>query len=111
MISAEGTVKTELKSCSFPLGVAPEEEFPLSGPIRLQTGDVVALLTDGILEARSPDYELFGTERAIATLAATRHKSARAIIESLFAAVRDFSQREHPQDDMTAVVLKVERLV
>ena len=53
----------------------------------------------------SPDETIFGTERILETVRANREKSAREIVDSLYAAVRQFAQNTPQLDDVTAVVI------
>ena len=108
VLDHSGHVKQEMKSSRVPLAILPESDFPVSGPIRLDANDLVLLLTDGILEAASPEGDLFGTERTLEIVRANRHRTAEEIIEALHCAVRDFTQRQQPRDDVTVVVIKVE---
>jgi sigma-B regulation protein RsbU (phosphoserine phosphatase) len=63
--------------------------------------------TDGLTEARNERDELFGNERVCTLLGTLRHQQAREIIESFYAAVRDFTASETFQDDISLVVLKI----
>lgn len=108
VLGQSGDVKAVLQSNTLPLAVLPETDFPVGGPIQLETKDIVVLVTDGILEARSSDNELFGADRMLETVRANRNRKASEIIETLRQAVRDFTQREELLDDLTAVVIKVE---
>lgn len=107
VISADGLVKAALHSTSFPLGVLPEAEYVLSGPLTLNTGDVVLLITDGILEARSATGDCFGSQRLLNTLSDARALSAEAIVQALVDSVRKYTGKPQTQDDLTVVVLKV----
>ena len=55
----------------------------------------------------SPLGGLFGKDRLLEVVRAHRTKKAAQIVESLYLAVREFSQREKPVDDVTAIVVKV----
>jgi PAS domain S-box-containing protein len=108
VLDHSGNVKNVMKSNRVPLAILPESDFPVCGPIQLEPNDVVLLVTDGILEAASPEGVLFGTQRMLEIVRANRHRKAEEIIETLQMAVREFIQREQPSDDVTAVVIKVE---
>ncbi len=73
----------------------------------LKTGDVLLFYTDGLTEASNDRDELFGNERVCALLGTLRHLQAREIIDSIYAAVRDFTVSETFQDDISLVVLKI----
>ena len=106
-LNAAGAVKERLDSTALPLGVAADTTFPARGPLQLEPGDVLVLLTDGVLDAQAPDGTSFGNDR---TLAIVRHyldDSARDIVSNLYHAVRAFVQDGQQVDDITALILKV----
>ena len=108
ILDADGRVKRTLNSTDIPLGFMPDHKFTCSERIELQSGDIIALLTDGITEAEKPDQEAFGIERALEYIGAHRHKHVQLIINGLYKAVRDFSDGMPQVDDITAVLCKVE---
>jgi serine phosphatase RsbU (regulator of sigma subunit) len=101
------SVKALLESTGPPLGIFPEGNFPIGPAITLQPGDLVLLLTDGVVEARAPDDTVFGFQRAIDIVRAYRRDTAAQIVDNLYHAVRAFSQNHPQEDDITAVVVKV----
>lgn len=107
ILRSNGDVAAVLDSTSLPLAVLPDTGFPVRGPISLESGDVVLLVTDGVLEARSSDGAQFGTERMLDVVRENLHREAREIVERLQEAVRRFSGLAEPQDDVTAVVVRV----
>lgn len=106
VMTADGAVKSTLKSTEIPLAILEDEPFSVSGSVSLDPGDVVVLLTDGIPEARSNGYEFFGTRRTIDVLASVCRKSAGEIIATLLVTVSDFTKDAIQRDDMTVVVVK-----
>jgi PAS domain S-box-containing protein len=106
MLDAEGSVKAVLEAQAAPLGVRDDTEFPTGGPIRLAAGDLILLVTDGVLEAFSEEGERFGGERALGVVRAGRGKPARELIQDLYGAVVAFSARHALADDATIVVVK-----
>ena len=101
-----GNVKQELWSTGLPLGVDPESAFTAANPISLESGDLVFLLTDGVVEAASNDKTLFGPNRALEVVRRNRARPARQIIESLYIAIREFQPMAR-DDDVTALIVKV----
>ncbi|MEM1096885.1 MAG: SpoIIE family protein phosphatase, partial [Bacteroidota bacterium] len=71
-------------------------------------GDVLALFTDGVTEAMSPDEEEYGEPRLEAQLVQHRHKSAEDILDLVHADIKAFTN-DPPflSDDLTMIVLKV----
>jgi PAS domain S-box-containing protein len=107
VLDAAGNVRRQLDSTSLPLAIVPDAEFPTGAPITLQPGDVVLLLTDGVLEAMSATGELFGSQRTLEVIRAHLHQPAREILASLYEEVCRFVQPARPQDDVTVIVLKM----
>jgi len=107
VLDASGSVKACLESTSLPLGILPDADFPPGEPVALEPGDLVLLITDGILEARSPTGDYFGARRALEVVRAHRQAAAGEIIEVLHRAVLEFSETRKPADDVTALVIKV----
>lgn len=100
-------VKARLEATTTPLAVLTNPTFSAGGPVTLASGDIVLLITDGILEARSPDDVQFGAERVLEVVATNRDKTAREIIEAITCSVRTFCAPDKPTDDMTAMAIKV----
>jgi len=107
ILDSGGAVKRILNSTDIPLGFLPENTFGCSDTISLQSGDVLALLTDGITDAERPDQSPFGFDRALEYIRAHRRESAQEIVTGLYRAVRDFSNGLPQVDDITAVVCKI----
>ena len=105
LIRASGMVE-ELESTGLALGILPDAPLRQEGPKYLKSGDILLMLTDGILETHSPQNELFGWGRTLDTLRTHRHKSAREIIEALSAATCEFRAGQSQQDDLTVLVAK-----
>jgi phosphoserine phosphatase RsbU/P len=73
----------------------------------LAPGDLFVFCTDGIFEAFDGLGREFGAERLTEVVAATRELSAREIVDAIFSAVQDFRGDGTPNDDMTAVAVKM----
>jgi serine phosphatase RsbU (regulator of sigma subunit)/CheY-like chemotaxis protein len=106
ILDSAGNVKSLLKSTGIALGVMPDGEFSAAMPIHLEPGDVVFLLTDGILEAHGADQDLFGADRAVEIVRANRAKTAKEIVHILCTSAREFCSYRTQVDDMTAIIIK-----
>ncbi len=73
----------------------------------LAPGDVFVFCSDGVFEANDPLGREFGAERLLEVIGGVRHAPARAIVDAIFSAVQDFRGEAIPNDDMTAVVLRI----
>jgi sigma-B regulation protein RsbU (phosphoserine phosphatase) len=107
ILDANGNIKKTLDSTDIPLGFMPDHKFTCSDPIHLESGDLLALLTDGITEAERPDQKPFGVKRTLEYIRAHRNDEVREIIPGLYRAVREFSDGMPQVDDITAVLCKV----
>lgn len=91
----------------MPLGVTDQFHDDTGGVrIELAAGDVYAVFSDGIFEARSPEGEQFGTERTQDALRAVRDGTALDAIEAVRLAVEKFTHGAPADDDRTGVVVK-----
>ena len=112
LLDGSGAVRTALKSTGFPLGlpaeIAPSRVVGTSPPMPLERGDVLALLTDGAVEAESPGGAHFGRERVVEVIGAHVGTTARGMVEGLSGAIRRFRDGAPQRDDITAVICKFE---
>jgi sigma-B regulation protein RsbU (phosphoserine phosphatase) len=90
----------------FPLGSFAGSSYD-EVSFDLAAGDVYVFCTDGVFEARDADGEELGTTRVLELVAANHEKSARELVDAIFAAVHGFQGDAPPHDDITAVVLRV----
>lgn len=75
----------------------------------LEPGDMLILYTDGISEAMTIQEEEWGEERMIAAARAAKGDSAEDVLETIFSAADAFTVGAPQHDDMTLMVLKLER--
>ena len=107
ILDAVGNVRRTLGSTGTPLGLFPDDAFPAGEEVQLAPGDLVLLVTDGVMEARDPGGARFGVQRTLNLVRAYRQESAGAIVENLYHGVRAFGQTLPQYDDVTATVIKV----
>jgi len=73
----------------------------------LACGDVFVFCSDGVSEANDALGREFGAERLIEVVRGARQTTARELVDAIFAAVQNFRGDTPPNDDMTAVALKI----
>ncbi len=107
VVDAAGRVRAALDSSGTPLGAFPDCGARALGPVALDRGDTVVLLTDGIVESRAPDGCLLGSEGALDIVRRHLGGSAQEILDGLVAGVREHTGRARQEDDVTAIVCRV----
>jgi sigma-B regulation protein RsbU (phosphoserine phosphatase) len=103
-VARDGTV-SRLSRGGPALGLLPDEAYEV-GELLLGPGDVIAMVTDGVTEAMSPDEREFGDDRVNAVLRRLSGQSSASILSGLVAAVHDWAEAPSFSDDLTALILK-----
>lgn len=97
--------EVELTNGGTVIGPLPEARFQ-RGFARLHPGEVLLLLTDGILERRDKKGEFFGDERVRGLVRQHQAQPATVILERLFDAALAWGDARPWEDDATIVVVK-----
>ncbi len=98
--------------CTFggdgiPLGLDAAEQYGPHTKLKMESGDILLLLTDGFVEwQRTSDRAQFGTDRLCQTLSGCAAYSAQSILNTIDAAVSSFAEGAQQLDDTTAVVIR-----
>jgi sigma-B regulation protein RsbU (phosphoserine phosphatase) len=95
----------ELSNGGTVIGPLPEARFR-RGFARLHPGEVLLLVTDGILERRDRQGEFFGDQRLHALVRRHQPQPAAVILERLFEAALAWGDGRPWEDDATIVVVK-----
>ena len=82
-------------------GASYEEET-----VSLTTGDWLIVYSDGVSEALSAEGEEYGESRILTVVRKNLDMEPQALLDSLFADVRDFARGAAQSDDITAMVLR-----
>ncbi|MCI0665986.1 MAG: SpoIIE family protein phosphatase, partial [Acidobacteria bacterium] len=75
--------------------------------LKLESGDLLAAFTDGLIEARNPDNEEYGEERLISTIVRHSDLPAAEIENRILQSVRAWTSDAEQEDDLTLVIFKV----
>jgi len=101
-VRAEGT--------RYPLGIRDVKKYPYF-KTSLNKGDIVVMLSDGVLESWNSKSEFYGKESLREVLEKVivnkRNYSAKEVIELILDDIREFSAGTLQHDDMTIVVVKI----
>jgi serine phosphatase RsbU (regulator of sigma subunit) len=99
---ASSKTTSQLAMEQFPLGLFARATFQ-SYVIKVEPGDILALLTDGLPEVENANGEQFGLERIGELVARNASGPLADLTEKLFAAVRRYGSRT---DDETLVLVR-----
>lgn len=104
VVAPDGSVR-ELRPTGPALGLMPDSEFTAVGG-ELERGSCLFAFTDGLVEARSPTGDVFGSERLRAVLRAHAGASASDIVRGVSESIRGFVQQAEPHDDLTLLAAR-----
>ena len=102
--SADGCHEIELPG--VPLGSFPGSTYD-ELTIALRAGDVLVFCSDGVSEAMNGAAQEFTSERLMEVVGRTRTLTAQQIVDAIFDAVAQWRGDTPPNDDMTAVAVKI----
>lgn len=107
MVWRQATSKTDVLEAPGPwLGIKRDlDDIPVSS-LALARGDILCLYSDGLIEARNAEGELFDMERLAGALesAALNQTSLQAIADDMLAVVTDYAQAR--EDDWTLLLIR-----
>ena len=95
-----------IEATGLPLGLFPTAEYD-EVTFHAQPGDMFVFFSDGLIDARNRNGEMFGRRRIEEVITANWQRTADELVSALFGAVAEFSAGEEPYDDETVVALKV----
>ncbi|MBN1193021.1 MAG: SpoIIE family protein phosphatase [Coriobacteriia bacterium] len=103
IVRADGS-QTLLPNDGGVLGVIDHIRYT-NHDVHLGVGDMLVMYTDGLIEARSPVGEQYGTERLVSACAVAASESAEKLPEALFLSAFSFAEG-HLSDDIAIVALR-----
>jgi sigma-B regulation protein RsbU (phosphoserine phosphatase) len=93
-------------TCGGPVvGLLEDVSFEI-GTLELGPGDLLAVVSDGVTEAMSPEDREFGERRLFESLRRSRSGGAEDVLGAIVDAVHAWTGPAGCGDDLTAVVLK-----
>jgi len=99
----------ELKGPGIALGIDETIQYQSNRKSGVSNGQVVAIGTDGIWEARNREGKMFGKDRFKDIIRQNAKAGAGEILESVFDELNQFTFGQRSEDDSTLVVIKVKR--
>jgi len=102
--AADGVAQIELPG--VPLGSFAGSSYE-EAAFDLSVGDVFVFCSDGVFEANDALGREFGAEGLLDVVRGACRGTARELVDAIFAAVQDFRGETPPNDDMTAVAIRI----
>ena len=100
------TAPETIELAGVPLGSFPGSTYDELA-LDLQAGDLFVFCSDGVFEANDLLLREFGSARLMKVLEEVRDLPAKQMVDAIFAAVAEFRGEAQPNDDMTAVAVKI----
>jgi sigma-B regulation protein RsbU (phosphoserine phosphatase) len=97
---------SQVEVAGVPLGLFPGSTYE-EVTFDLVPGDVYVFCSDGVYDANDSRGREFGTERLLDVVTEMRLRPSREIVDAIFFAVQDFRGDTAPNDDMTAVAIRI----
>ncbi len=95
-----------LGSDTMPFGLVRDLEIAIAQPVRMERGDVFAVISDGIFEAPDAVGEILGCDRVAELIRAESSSSPSQILALLRQEVEQHTGGTPPPDDCTVVIIK-----
>ncbi len=99
----------ELEKGGFVLGVEAQAEYEIE-TLPLKDGDCLLFYTDGLIDAANFDGEFWGRERMLKTAKEFTAGSAEQMVKNILGYRRRFVGLARQIDDMSIVVVKVDKM-
>jgi serine phosphatase RsbU (regulator of sigma subunit)/CHASE2 domain-containing sensor protein len=108
LMSAESgeAVLVETIGDTFPLGILDSADYQ-GTRVQLSPGDKIVFYTDGIVEAMNKKEEMYGFERLLDVVQASRYMDADSLLTEIISRVNTFASGIEQHDDITVIVLGV----
>ena len=97
-----------LPASALPFGIMPDIPLVDPGPIRMNKGDIFALISDGIFEQSDDSEEQFGLVRTIDIIKENCMLPMKELAEKIHSMVVVHAGKAVQDDDMTIVLVKRE---
>jgi phosphoserine phosphatase RsbU/P len=105
-VRCSGDVVSVVEIPGVPLGLFPGSVYD-EVTFDLVPGDVYVFCSDGVYDANNARGQEFGAERLLEIVRETRLLPAREIVGAIVTAVHEYRGDTAPNDDMTAVAVRI----
>jgi sigma-B regulation protein RsbU (phosphoserine phosphatase) len=105
-VRSSGGVSAPIELAGIPLGAFGGSTYDTL-TFDLKPGDIYVFCTDGVFEANDQYGEEFGSARLVRTINLVQNEGPQRIVDAIFEAVQAFRGDTPPNDDMTAVAVRI----
>lgn len=77
--------------------------------LQISAGDRLVFYTDGILDVKSPEGEIFGERRFLKSLSSINKQEVEKTVTSVFTELNEFRQETPLDDDVTLILVEFEQ--
>lgn len=88
------------------VGIDPEQQYR-ENKLPFEKGDVLCVFSDGIIEARNEDDDMFSREQMAEILESSWRKSPAEIIKDVLEGVRKYTDNKPMKDEVSIVAIKM----
>lgn len=103
--AATGEVE-QLPASTIPVGIMPAIPLEEPDPIEMASGDIFALISDGVFEQPDCSNQQFGIDSVIGVIRDNQDQTMAELINSLREGVLNHAGKQTQDDDMTIVLVK-----
>ncbi len=96
----------KISTSADPIGVEKMTDYT-DNEMEVHSGDVIALYTDGIVEAVNSSGNQYSTEKLIDTIRSNNKLSSKEIVGLVKADIKNFTGSTRQHDDQTLLIIKV----
>lgn len=95
-----------LESSDPPIGIDPRTQYK-TRKIHVESGDILLLYTDGVIETRNPQGVQFGYKNLGRSLLANNHLDAQGLCDNLVEELNGFQGKAAQDDDRSIMAVKI----
>lgn len=104
-LTASGDVRTT-ETMDYPIGLVDNMSGEETREIRLNSGDIIVIPTDGFYEAGAGRSALLGVDGMMSVVRSHRNETAEEIVKAMYKTSRNHLRGQPQEDDMAAIVIK-----
>lgn len=96
----------ELHTAGIPIGISSGQQYS-EETLQLASGDILVMYTDGVIEARAENAEMFGINRLREIISQNSLLRAHELFSKIEHGLQEFIGQAPAFDDMTLIVIRV----